>query len=343
MAIDGVIGTAVGRGNGGGHVVHALTTDAGVRGIPATVGGVIVRPYVTGEIFAQPRPGSGGGGVDRTSRFTRPVPIGVSTGHPDITAGTIGARLTDGVGNVYALSNNHVYADVNKGLLPDSSTYFDGDAVIQPGDADDGTSPADDIGNLVAFEFIDFTTGVANRIDAAIASTTVNDLGNSTPLGEGYGTPSSTIIDAFVGQNVTKYGRTTGSTDGKVDAINASVNVNYGEGNGVAFFTGQVVIKGKKGVAFSAGGDSGSLIVSNDGSYPVALLFAGSTTTTIGSPIDEVLGAFSSFGVSIDGDTSSPPAPTPTPSPSGGEMTVESIDVSGVGGKNSDKDVRVTV
>jgi len=36
--------------------------------------------------------------------WARPVPIGVSTGHPDITAGTIGARVTDGV-NVYALSN----------------------------------------------------------------------------------------------------------------------------------------------------------------------------------------------------------------------------------------------
>lgn len=45
MAIDGVIGTAVGRGGGGGHVVIALTTSEGVKGIPGAVGGVIVRPY----------------------------------------------------------------------------------------------------------------------------------------------------------------------------------------------------------------------------------------------------------------------------------------------------------
>jgi hypothetical protein len=41
---------------------------------------------------------------------------------------------------------------------------------------------------------------------------------------------------------------------------------------------------------FSAGGDSGSLIVSNNSCHqPVALLFAGSSTTTIGNPIGEVL------------------------------------------------------
>ncbi|HIF72971.1 MAG TPA: hypothetical protein EYQ61_10510 [Dehalococcoidia bacterium] len=49
MAIDGVIGTGVGRGGGGGHVILALTTDAGVRGIPGAVGDVIVRPTATGN------------------------------------------------------------------------------------------------------------------------------------------------------------------------------------------------------------------------------------------------------------------------------------------------------
>ena len=71
------------------------------------------------------------------------MPIGVSTGHPDITAGTIGARVTDGT-NVYALSNNHVYANKNLAVI--------GDAVIQPGTFDGGSSPADDIGTLADFE-----------------------------------------------------------------------------------------------------------------------------------------------------------------------------------------------
>ena len=137
MSIDGVIGTAVGRGAGGGHIVLALTTAQGVRGIPGAVDGVIVRPLVTGEINAlKGKPGSG---VDAKARFTRPVPIGVSTGHPDITAGTIGARVTDG-SNVYALSNNHVYAN--------SNAASDNDPVLQPGPTDGGKVATDVIGTL---------------------------------------------------------------------------------------------------------------------------------------------------------------------------------------------------
>ncbi|MEK7424998.1 MAG: fibronectin type III domain-containing protein, partial [Actinomycetota bacterium] len=50
--------------------------------------------------------------------------------------------------------------------------------------------------------------------------------------------------------------------------------------------------------AFSAGGDSGSLIVTQGGNQPVALLFAGGEGRTIGNPIDLVL---QRFGVTIDG------------------------------------------
>ena len=53
---------------------------------------------------------------------------------------------------------------------------------------------------------------------------------------------------------------------------------------------------------FSAGGDSGSLIVVQKGAdarKPVGLLFAGSMIVTIANPIDEVL---SLLGVTIDGE-----------------------------------------
>jgi hypothetical protein len=49
-----------------------------------------------------------------------------------------------------------------------------------------------------------------------------------------------------------------------------------------ATFNGQVVVAGG---SFSAGGDSGSLIVTADTSAPLALLFAGSPTNTVGNPI----------------------------------------------------------
>ena len=106
MAIDGVVGTAVGHGPQARGAVFVFTAERGVAGIPDKVDGVPVIAHVTGEIFALKPPchpcgggGEGGGDdgpVDPTARFARPVPIGVSTGHATITAGTIGARVTDG-------------------------------------------------------------------------------------------------------------------------------------------------------------------------------------------------------------------------------------------------------
>jgi hypothetical protein len=82
-----------------------------------------------------------------------------------------------------------------------------------------------------------------------------------------------------------------------VFAINASVNVGYS--TGTAGFVGQVVVTPG---SFSAGGDSGSLIVAKSGGdarKPVALLFAGGSNATIGSPIDPIL---QHFDVVVDGD-----------------------------------------
>ena len=70
---------------------------------------------------------------------------------------------------------------------------------------------------------------------------------------------------------------------------------------------------------FSAGGDSGSLIVTEDGNYPVGLLFAGSSTRTIANPIGFVL---SRFNVAIDGGAEPPPT-TPPDMPS--NLTAEVV------------------
>jgi hypothetical protein len=174
--------------------------------------------------------------------------------------------------------------------------------VIQPGTFDGGSSPADDIGTLDDFEPINLSGQCVNTIDAAIALTTPGDLGNWTPSG-GYGTPKSATVTPAegLGKKVKKYGRTTGLTSGTLGAINATVNVNYGVG--VACFTGQLIITPG---SFSAGGDSGSLIVM-DGKgrdkalkdRPVGLLYAGSAFQTIANPINPVLAR---FGVTIDGD-----------------------------------------
>jgi len=286
MALDGIVGTAVGLDEGNNGVVFVLTARPGIAGIPQALEDVPVRVVMTGE-FSALKPSNpnkpSAEKINPASRFARPVPIGVSTGHPDITAGTISCRVKDASGNVYALSNNHVYANEN-----DANP---GDKVLQPGAYDGGVDPADAIGTLHAFVRIDFSDGASNTVDAAIASTTTELLGNATPS-NGYGVPQSTTAAATVGMRVKKYGRTTGLTTNKVAFINATINVQYD--SGVAQFVNQIVIGPGR---FSAGGDSGSLIVSQNNN-PVGLLFAGSSSYTIANPIDAVLDA---FGVTVDG------------------------------------------
>jgi hypothetical protein len=299
-AIKGVVGTAVGLRPDGSAAVQVLVMDATPRNIPAVLDNIPVDVRVTGLIVAR---------SDPTIRL-RPAYMGYSVGHPLITAGTIGARVTDGT-NVFVLSNNHVLAASNDAHV--------GDPELQPGPYDGGSDPGDRIGTLYAFRALDFNGG-NNTIDAAIAITDALSVANSTPPDDGYGQPSTTIFgDAnndgtiddktqLLGLNVQKYGRTTKLTHGTITGINGIVDVCY-EVYIIfclksAHYVDQLIITPG---TFSGGGDSGSLIVADDGSLrPVALLFAGSNTETIGNRIDLVL---TNFGVAIDGSTPVPPAP----------------------------------
>ncbi len=302
MRIQGVVGTAVGLLPNGVAAVQIFLAQPNVAGLPSVLDGVPVAVKVTGQFVAFSNP---------TLR-ARPAPLGFSVGHPDITAGSIGARVVDSNGNVYALSNNHVLANSNGASI--------GDAALQPGPYDGGTAPADQIGTLSAFKPLDFAGG-ANTIDAAMAISNVVDLGSATPTDDGYGQPSSAIFGdanndgvfddktALLNKNVQKFGRTTKLTHGQITGINGSVSVCYE----VTFifctksanFVDQLIIEPG---AFSGGGDSGSLIVSDDvNKQPVALLFAGSSAETIGNRIDLVLNY---FNVHVDGGTP-PPPPTP--------------------------------
>ncbi|MCH8197800.1 MAG: hypothetical protein IH904_06935 [Proteobacteria bacterium] len=315
MAIPGVVGTAVGLGANGEAVVKIYTAAGGIAGLPGTLDGVGVRIEVTGRFFAlhhkdghDKGPGNGNGDeVDPTAKFDRPVPIGVSSGtlasvvvangFVSCSTGTLGARLTDGanpVPNVYALSNNHVYA-LENGNEVDVAVI--GASIVQPGPVDTdpvctGNLPEDTIGTLTAYVEIEFSTTANNKVDAAIASTTTGDVGTGTPS-DGYGEPKNAILVCgdCLGVNVQKYGRTSGLTKGTISGIIATVNIGYS--SGTARFVDQIVVSGKKG-GFIKSGDSGSLLVVDGGGddlKPVGLLYAGSQggKTALANRIDLVL------------------------------------------------------
>jgi len=227
----------------------------------------------------------------RTDKW-RPAPGGVSIGHYQITAGTLGVVVYKD-GNPYILSNNHVLANCNEGTI--------GDPILQPGAHDGGQLNRDEIGKLydfIPFEFQDslcpfasafvkacnFLLKVAGRhtrlvatrqaeanlVDCALAKPdyAIDVSDEILEIGVIFG-----YIDPRLGLEVKKSGRTTGLTKGTIREIDVTANVNMGDGK-MATFTDCFATED-----ISDPGDSGSLAVAGD--RAVGLLFAGSDLDTI--------------------------------------------------------------
>lgn len=217
---------------------------------------------------------------------TRPIELGTSGGNVNdasrafCCSGTLGSLVTRG-GVQYILSNNHVLAR--------SDSASPGEAISQPGliDSSCRVTSADTVANFS--QAIKLGTG---NVDAALAQVVSGDVSSNGAI-LAVGVPASTTATATVSRGVAKAGRTTGLTCGNISSVSTNVSVQYQAGcnSGKKFtisYTNQVVINSS---TFSAGGDSGSLIVTSDTAQPVALLFAGSSTTTIGNPITDVVNA----------------------------------------------------
>ena len=203
-------------------------------------------------------------------RKVRPAMGGISIGHYAITAGTLGCLVGD-AGETFILSNNHVLANENRGA--------EGDPILQPGRFDGGRPEKDVIGRLDTFVAVD--PEEPNLVDSALAAPF--DVRDVTPDILGIGRLRGTK-EADLEEKVMKSGRTTRRTDGTVVDVSATLRVGYQTGSYI--FTDQMIIKGDRG-AFSAGGDSGSAIVSFDGKG-VGLLFAGSPFFTVANKMANV-------------------------------------------------------
>ena len=199
-------------------------------------------------------------------RRVRPLRPGLSIGHPDVTAGTLGGFVRrPGAEGLLVLSNDHVLAN------SDAATV--GDVALQPGVADGGTA-ADRIGALAAFHRLGADRG--NLVDAAVAA--LNDGVEADPTAYPGGPLAAAVAavdEVDPDQLVEKVGRTTGHTRGRITAVEVDgVGVQYDDGTRT--FDDQLEIEGLAG-AFSAGGDSGSVIWRSTDRAPLGLLFAGST------------------------------------------------------------------
>lgn len=233
----------------------------------------------------------------------RPAPGGVSIGHVNVSAGTLGCLIVRD-GELFILSNNHVLADTNAGQP--------GDAILQPGGHDGGTEQIATLEDFIPINFGDaaptcrmataaerifnwvaellgsrhravvFQEAPAkNLVDAAIALPISDNLVDRRILG--IGVPKGSR-QAELGAHVKKSGRTTGLTTGRITQIDVTTQVGYGGGLTAVF--DQQLMAGP----MSAGGDSGSVVL-DEGGFVVGLLFAGSDAVTIINPIEFVLEA----------------------------------------------------
>ncbi len=249
---------------------------------------------------------------DPTGRF-RPAPGGVSCGHFNITAGTLGCWVKKN-DKLYILSNNHVIANSNNANI--------GDNILQPGPYDGGNNPADKIAVLSEYVPIQFEgvggadpCGVAGAV-ASVLNWLAGLFGSSTRLHARRDIEAENLVDAAIaepvdpndilneileigaingitegelGMSLQKSGRTTGFTTGSIQQIDVTAQVNYGS-NQIATFVDQLMAG-----AMSQGGDSGSAVL-NDQSQMVGLLFAGSPTSTI---INRVQNVFSTLQITL--------------------------------------------
>jgi hypothetical protein len=286
-----------------------------------SVGGVSKATTVTVTAIPNANPSSSGSSVVAVTpppgvqtQEATPVLLGTSGSNSNDSStngttttccgGTLGSLVTRG-GTQFILSNNHVLARSDLGVKTNGTTL--GDPIIQPGLIDSRCSKnaTTTVANLT--DFFNLETGTGTKIDAAIAQVVPNMVDPNGTILELGATATNGVPDpgapnagpgvaAAVNMSVAKEGRSTGLTCSTVISTIVATTVSYQKGCGtgatfMASYTGQIMVAGGD---FSAQGDSGSLIVTQNTADPVALLFAGSDQDTVGNPVSAVLNFFMS-------------------------------------------------
>jgi len=258
---------------------------------------LLIAILVSTVLFLFVGEGQGDNGPEHQAIQAPPISLGTSGGNiydygrRYCCSGTLGALVRKG-STYYILSNNHILARTNMGEI--------GEEISQPGLIDYNCVASQMVAYLSDFEPISFARRTTNVVDAAIAEIVPGEVrmdGDILDVGQ----ISSSTVPPTIGLAIQKSGRTTGYTLGEIAAIDVTVSVKYSSRCGSrrgrkATFVNQILINN---AGFSAGGDSGSLVLDRASPpHAVGLLFAGSETATICNPIDDVLDA---LGISLVG------------------------------------------
>ncbi len=196
-----------------------------------------------------------------------------------IGAGTFGLIVSDVNGRLFGMTNNHVAGACNHAMpgLP----------ILAPGPVDATQDACDPFTIGRHSRLLPINDGIPENINidenCDVSLFALSDPAKVTSYqGSAYDTPAVTGLPV-PGTRVKKFGRTTGLTTGLVVAQVASAmpvayNVSeYGVRKNV-WFNNVFIVTGDNNQPFSRPGDSGSLVVSDDGagnSVAVGLVFAG--------------------------------------------------------------------
>lgn len=192
-------------------------------------------------------------------------------------AGTLGALVRrSGHQGLFALSNNHVFADCNH--VPA------GMPILSPASMDARPAPARAPGMICEHSaIVELRSGCpvfVKRCHADLAIASVPDDGKVSSWqgdSEGYDTPGVTRVPQR-GLRVKKFGRTTGLTHGIIVSRVVEFDLPYKSENfsALVWFQDVWTVRSTESEPFALGGDSGSLVVTESGDAVVGIVFAES-------------------------------------------------------------------
>ena len=251
---------------------------------------------------------------DTSGAQSAPIKLGTSGGNGNDVGpkfcciGTLGSLWTRAdLPNPVVLSNNHVLDKSDQGVA--------GDPIIQPLQSAclGPTAPAPlTVAHLTQAAHIKpasnetsagspcagDTTKAAlcgqapDNVDVAIAEVVpgqvdatglILDQGAAGATSIAAAAPSSTLGSPSISEAVSKSGRTTGLTCSTIQSLSTTILIDYDAACGdttaafTSYYRNQMVIAGG---SFSAGGDSGSLIVDTNSARAVGLLYGGNSVST---------------------------------------------------------------
>lgn len=244
------------------------------------------------ETNPPPAPFSAGAGAPIWFTHSKRISCGSSVTTSQVfDAGTLGFLASLADGRLVGFSNNHVTGECNH--TPPGMHILS----PSPVDASPASPPPVAIGTH--FALAPLNSGDPNQItlqetDAAIFLVVDPDKVSSMQGNGFYDTPSETLA-LRAGLRVKKVGRTTGLRTGMVlgeMVVPFFIPYKSNRFQSIVYFSGVWAVQGDGGNTFSEGGDSGSLVVSEDGAKAVGVVFAGGNNVSYILPIDKILSAF---------------------------------------------------